>query len=70
MNRKKIKKEIKELKRELKTANRDSALRLIKLAFVLAILALIAVFIQKPNSNAVFSRIASYFNSNSVETSQ
>ncbi len=67
MNRKKIKKEIKQLKGELKTANRKSASRLIKLAFVIAILALIAIFIQKPNSITVISRIASYFNS--AETS-
>jgi hypothetical protein len=63
MNRKKIKKEIKELKGELRTANRKSASRLIKLAFVVAIVALIAIFIQKPDSIKVLSRITSYFNS-------
>jgi len=68
MNRKKTKQEIKRLKGDLKTANRKSASRLIKLAFVLVILALIAVFIQKPNSRTVISRITSYFNS--AETSE
>jgi hypothetical protein len=63
MNRKKIKKEIKQLKGELKAANRKTASRLIKLAFVVAILALVAIFIQKPDSIKVFSRIASYFHS-------
>ena len=46
MNRKKIKKEIKQLKGQLKTANRNSALRLIKLVFVLAILAIVAAYLQ------------------------
>jgi hypothetical protein len=63
MNRKKIKKEIKQLKGELKAANRKTASRLIKLAFVIAILALVAIFIQKPDSIKVFSRITSYFHS-------
>jgi hypothetical protein len=63
MNRKKTKQEIKRLKEQLRAANRNSLSRLLKLAFVLAILALIAVFIQKPNSFEIISRIASYFNS-------
>lgn len=64
MNRKKTKEEIKRLKGQLKAANRKSASRLIKLAFVIAILALIAIFIQKPNSiTALSSRIVSYFHS-------
>jgi hypothetical protein len=46
MSRKKIKKEIKELKGQLRAANRKSALRLIKLIFVLVILAIVAAFLQ------------------------
>ena len=46
MNRKKVKEEIKQLKGQLKTANRESALRLIKLLFVLAILAIVAIYFQ------------------------
>lgn len=68
MNRKKTKEEITRLKGQLKAANRKSASRLIKLVFVIAILALIAIFIKKPNSITVISsRIASYFHS--AETS-
>ena len=68
MNRTKIKKEIKQLKGELKAANRKTASRLIKLAFVVAILALVAIFIQKPDSiKVISSRITSYFHS--AETS-
>lgn len=63
MNRKKIKNEIRQLKGELKAANRKTTSRLIKLVFVLAILALIAVFIQKPKPTMLISRITSYFNS-------
>jgi hypothetical protein len=45
MNRKKTKNQIKELKKELKAANRASHKRLLKLAFVVVILAIAAVFI-------------------------
>ncbi|MHC4086943.1 MAG: hypothetical protein ACYSU3_19440 [Planctomycetota bacterium] len=45
MNRKKAKNQIKEMKKELKAANRASHKRLLKLAFVVAILAIAAVFI-------------------------
>jgi cell division septal protein FtsQ len=46
MSRKKIKKEIKELKGQLRTANRKTALRLIKLLFVLVILAIVVAYLQ------------------------
>jgi cell division septal protein FtsQ len=46
MSRKKIKKEIKELKGQLRAANRKTALRLIKLVFVLVILALVLAYLQ------------------------
>lgn len=46
MSRKKIKKEIKELKGQLRTANRKTAVRLIKLVFVLAILAIVLAYLQ------------------------
>lgn len=45
MNRKKTKNKIKELKKDLKAANRASHKRLLKLAFVIVILAIAAVFI-------------------------
>ena len=45
MNRKKTKSKIKELKKDLKTANRKSHIRLFKVAFVVVILAIAAVFI-------------------------
>jgi hypothetical protein len=45
MNRKKTKNKIKELKKDLKVANRASHVRLFKLAFVIVILAIAAVFI-------------------------
>jgi hypothetical protein len=45
MNRKKAKNQIKEMKKELKAANRASHKRLFKLAFVIVILAIAAVFI-------------------------
>jgi hypothetical protein len=45
MNRKKTKSKIKELKKDLKAANRASHKRLFKLAFVIVILAIAAVFI-------------------------
>ena len=45
MNRKKTKNKIKELKKDLKSANRASHVRLFKLAFVIVILAIAAVFI-------------------------
>jgi hypothetical protein len=45
MNRKKTKSKIKELKKDLKSANRASHIRLFKLAFVVVILAIAAVFI-------------------------
>jgi hypothetical protein len=48
MNRKKTKIKIKELKKDLKAANRASRVRLFKLAFVIVILAIAAVFIY-PN---------------------
>lgn len=48
MNRKKTKNQIKELKKELKAANRASRKRLLKIAFVVAVLAVAAVFIY-PN---------------------
>jgi hypothetical protein len=45
MNRKKAKSQIKEMKKELKAANRASHKRLLKLAFIVVILAIAAVFI-------------------------
>jgi len=45
MNRKKTKNKIKELKKDLKAANRATHVRLFKLAFVIVILAIAAVFI-------------------------
>ena len=45
MNRTKTKNKIKELKKDLKAANRASHKRLFKLAFVVVILAIAAVFI-------------------------
>ena len=45
MNRKKAKNQIKEMKKDLKAANRASHKRLFKLAFVVVILAIAAVFI-------------------------
>ena len=45
MNRKKTKNKIKEMKKDLKAANRASHKRLFKLAFVIVILAIAAVFI-------------------------
>jgi hypothetical protein len=48
MNRKETKNQIKELKNELKTANRASHVRLFKLALVLVIILMIAAFIY-PN---------------------
>ena len=45
MNRKKTKNKIKEMKKDLKAANRASHKRLFKLAFVVVILAIAAVFI-------------------------
>jgi hypothetical protein len=45
MNRKKTKIKIKEMKKDLKAANRASHKRLFKLAFVVVILAIAAVFI-------------------------
>ncbi len=54
-------KEIKQLKQKLKAAKRKSNIRLLKIAFVLVILALIAAFIYGPNPVMVISRIASFF---------
>jgi hypothetical protein len=48
MNRKETKNQIKELKNELKTANRASHVRLFKLALVLVIILMVAAFIY-PN---------------------
>jgi len=48
MNRKKTKNQIKELKKELKAANRASHVRLLKLALVLVIILTVAAFIY-PN---------------------
>ncbi len=48
MNRKKTKNKIKELKKELKAANRASNVRLFKLALVLVIILMVAAFIY-PN---------------------
>ncbi len=48
MNRKETKNQIKELKNELKTANRASRVRLFKLALVLVIILMVAAFIY-PN---------------------
>jgi len=48
MNRKKTKNQIKDLKNELKTANRASHVRLFKLALVLVIILMVAAFIY-PN---------------------
>lgn len=48
MNRKKTKNQIKELKKELKAANRASRKRLLKIAFVVVVLSVAAVFIY-PN---------------------
>jgi hypothetical protein len=45
MNRKKTKNKIKELKKELKAANRASHVRLFKLALVVVILSIVAIFI-------------------------
>lgn len=45
MNRKKAKNQIKEMKKELKAANRASHKRFFKLAFVVVILAIAAIFI-------------------------
>jgi hypothetical protein len=45
MNRKKTKSKIKELKKDLKAANRASHIRLFKLTFIVVILAIAAVFI-------------------------
>jgi len=45
MNRKKTKNKIKELKNELKAANRASNVRIFKLALVMVILAIAAAFI-------------------------
>jgi hypothetical protein len=48
MNRKKTKNQIKELKNDLKAANRASHFRLLKLALVLVIILMVAAFIY-PN---------------------
>lgn len=45
MNAKKVKTEIKELKRGLEVANRAKDARLLKLALVMVILAMVAAFI-------------------------
>ena len=45
MDRKKTKNQIKELKKELKAANRASRIRLFKLALFLVVLLMIAAFI-------------------------
>jgi len=48
MNKRKTKNQIKELKNDLKAANRASHVRLLKLALVLVILLMVAAFIY-PN---------------------
>ena len=45
MNRKKAKTEIRELKKDMKAANRATDARLVKLALILVILAMVAAFI-------------------------
>ena len=54
-------KEIKQLKQKLKAAKQKRNSRLLKLAFVLVIVALIAAFIYEPNPAVLISRIASFF---------
>lgn len=46
MSRKETKKEIEQLKDQLKATNRKSDFRLLKMAFVLVILAIIAAFLH------------------------
>jgi hypothetical protein len=46
MGRKETKKEIEQLKEQLKADNKNSDFRLLKLTFVLVILAIIAAFLQ------------------------
>ena len=56
-------KEIKQLKQKLKAAKRKSNARLLKMAFVLVIIAIMAALIHEPNPFILISRITSFFSS-------
>ena len=63
MSRKVTKKEIKQLKQQYKANKRKNNIRLLKMAFVLAVIAIIAGFLIGPNPLVIISRIVSFVGS-------